>query len=139
MGSFEGLEFGEESWEVRSRLEGEKETVAEILGGGVDGFGREGCGTEEKQEEEGEGEAFEGVLVLGAKKRDITCCFCLPIVTVVMDVVVVEVRTVLQGGFADLARFMHSAGEICFPPLSAVIPAGYMPRCSQKTHVNPIK
>lgn len=64
-------------WSERSlRLEGEKETVAEIfVGDGVDddegtgldfGFGGGG----------GEG------LGLGAKNREITCCFCLPIVTI---------------------------------------------------------
>lgn len=55
-------------WEVRRRLEGEKVTVAEILGMGVG----------EEEEEEG------GVLGLGAKKREITCCFCFPIWTLVM-------------------------------------------------------
>lgn len=67
LGSFEGLEFGEESREVRRRLEGEKVTVAEIFGGGVE------------EEDEG-GAGLDGILDLGAKKRDITCCFCLPIV-----------------------------------------------------------
>lgn len=87
LGSFEGLGFGEESWELRRRLDGEKVTVAEILGDGVGGFGREGFGVEE----EGEGEeGFDGVLDLGAKKREITCCFCLPITAV--EVAVVEVR-----------------------------------------------
>lgn len=51
-------------------------TVAEILGGGVGGFGRE------------EDESFaDGVLDLGAKKREITCCFCFPILVVVVVVV----------------------------------------------------
>ncbi|MFS7936768.1 hypothetical protein Hanom_Chr05g00419621 [Helianthus anomalus] len=51
-------------WEVRRRLRGEKVTVAEILGdvdGGGDGGGEEGLG-------------------FGAKKREMTCCFCFPIV-----------------------------------------------------------
>lgn len=49
--------------------------MAEILGGGIGGFGRE----------EGEGEddsAADGVLGLGAKKREMTCCFCFPMLVV---------------------------------------------------------
>jgi hypothetical protein len=92
LGSFGGLGFGEESWEERRRLEGEKVTVAEILGAGVGGFGREGCGVEEG---EGEGEGFDGVLGFEAKKRDITCCFCLPM-TVVVVVVVEEKPNYLE-------------------------------------------
>ena len=67
LGILEGLGFGEVSWEVRRRLEGEKVTVAEILWGGVGGFGSEDC--------DGEGEGVSG---LGAKKREMTCCFCFP-------------------------------------------------------------
>lgn len=85
MGSFEGLGFGEESWELRRRLEGEKVTVAEILGGGVGGFRREGSAFAFEEEGE-EVEGFNGVLDLGAKKREITCCFCLPIMVVVVMV-----------------------------------------------------
>lgn len=53
------------------RFAGEKVTVVVILGVGVGG--------------EGEETVFEGVvpeaevLDLGAKKREITCCFCFPI------------------------------------------------------------
>lgn len=70
--------LGEESWEERRRLEGEKVTVAEILGGGVGGVEDGGGG--------GEGEGFSGVLGFEAKKRDITCCFCLPMTVVVVVV-----------------------------------------------------
>lgn len=56
----------EMNWELRARLAGEKLTVVEIFGGGG---GEEGVG-------------FDGVLGFGAKKREITCCFCLPIVIV---------------------------------------------------------
>jgi hypothetical protein len=84
LGSFEDLGFGEESWEERRRLEGEKVTVAEILGGGVGGFGREG---REVEEGGGKGEGFGGALGFEAKKRDITCCFCLPMTVVVLVVV----------------------------------------------------
>lgn len=86
LGSFEGLGFGEESWELRRRLEGEKVTVAEILGGGVGGFRREGSASAFEEEVEG----FNGVLDLGAKKREITCCFCLPIMVMMVVVVMVE-------------------------------------------------
>lgn len=56
--------------------------VAEIFVGGVGGFG----GAEYSGgdcEEEGDDEEFEGladswVFCLGAKKREITCCFCFP-------------------------------------------------------------
>lgn len=58
------------SWKVRRRLEGEKVTVAEILGGGVAEFSREGGGLEDCEGEDGLG--------LGAKKREMTCCFCFP-------------------------------------------------------------
>lgn len=53
-------------WSVLTRLAGEYETVVAILGGGVAGGGFEGCA------------GAEG-LGLGAKKREITCCFCFPI------------------------------------------------------------
>lgn len=70
--------------EERRRLEAEKETVAEILGGGVGGFGREdeGIGVFDGDEEE----EVVGVLGLGAKKREMTCCFCFPMVAVALDV-----------------------------------------------------
>lgn len=64
-----GFLSGEASREERRRFEGEKETTAAILGSGVDGDGEDGEGSD------GRG----GDLALGAKKRDITCCFCLPI------------------------------------------------------------
>lgn len=49
---------------VLRRLAGEKETVLVILGGGVGGFcGCEGAGVVEE---------------VGAKKREMTCCFCFP-------------------------------------------------------------
>lgn len=53
-------------WDVRRRLEGENVAVAVILGVGVGvgGLGR--------------GEEGEGGFSLGAKKREITCCFCFP-------------------------------------------------------------
>ena len=85
LGSFEGLGFEEESWELRRRLEGEKVTVAEILGGGVGGFRREGSASAFE-----EVEGFNGVLDLGAKKREITCCFCLPIMVMMVVVEMVE-------------------------------------------------
>lgn len=47
--------------------------MAEILGGGVGGFGRE----------EGDKSVSDEVLDLGAKKREITCCFCFPMLTIV--------------------------------------------------------
>lgn len=94
LGSFEGLEFEEESREVRRRLEGEKVTVAEIFGGGV----------EEEDEKEG-GEGLDGILGLEAKKRDITCCFCLPIVTGDGGGGSESKFSMELGGFVDLARF----------------------------------
>ena len=101
LGSFEGLGFGEESWELRRRLEGEKVTVAEILGGGVGGFRREGFASGFEEEEGEEVEGFNGVLDLGAKKREITCCFCLPIMVMMVVVVVMveeeEVRANYKG------------------------------------------
>ena len=90
LGSFEGLGYGEESRELRRRLEGEKVTVAEILGGGVGGFRREGSASGFEEEEGEEVEGFNGVLDLGAKKREITCCFCLPIMVMMVVVVMVE-------------------------------------------------
>lgn len=60
LGVLEGL-VGEMKWELRARLAGEKLTVVEILGGGV-------------------GVGFDGVLGVGAKNREITACFCLPII-----------------------------------------------------------
>lgn len=53
---------------------GQKETTAAIFGGGVDGDGEDGGGSGAR----GGG----GVLGLGAKKRDITCCFCLPVISI---------------------------------------------------------
>lgn len=54
-------------WSERSlRLDGENETVADIFGGGVDDSGTGFDGGED--------------LGFGAKNREITCCFCLPIV-----------------------------------------------------------
>lgn len=71
LGVLEGEEeVGEVRLELRRRLEGEKVTVAVILGGGVGGFGSNG-------DSDGEVEG-EGSLGLGAKKREITCCFCFP-------------------------------------------------------------
>lgn len=97
LGSFEGLGFEEESWELRRRLEGEKVTVAEILGGGVGGFRREGSASGFEEEEGEEVEGFNGVLDLGAKKREITCCFCLPIMVVVVVMEEEEVRANYKG------------------------------------------
>ncbi|GER46658.1 leucine-rich repeat protein kinase family protein [Striga asiatica] len=65
--SFWGLLWRALSWPVRIRLAGEKETVVAILGGGVEG-GFCGCGGPGVASAEG----------LGAKKREMTCCFCLP-------------------------------------------------------------
>lgn len=62
-------------WVERSlRFEGEKETVAFTLGDGIGGEGGDG-------EDEGfaGGVGVDGVLGLGAKKREMTCCFCFPI------------------------------------------------------------
>lgn len=67
LGFWEGLS-GERKWVVLRRFEGEKVTVVEILGGFWDD-----C----------EGSSFEGDLGLGAKKREIICCFCFPMVMVV--------------------------------------------------------
>lgn len=64
-------------WEERRRLEGENSTVAVILGGGVGGSGFKGFKEEEEEGEDGGG-GFWG-LGLGAKNRDMTCCFCFPI------------------------------------------------------------
>ena len=65
-----GLLEVEARWVERSfRFEGEKETVVFTLGDGIGGGGRE------------EDERFDGgvgVAGLGAKKREMTCCFCLP-------------------------------------------------------------
>ena len=75
LGALGGLVEGE-TWEGGRRLEGEKVTVVEILGGGVSGFGREdgdGDGDDGIEDEDDE-----GALDLGAKKREITCCFCFP-------------------------------------------------------------
>lgn len=90
MGSLAGL--GEEEtarWEERrARLAGEKATVAVILGGGVGGsLGFDG-GDEGGNEEE-EGDEGSGVLGLGAKKREITCCFCFPMAEEVESLTVV--------------------------------------------------
>lgn len=66
-----------DTWEEGRRLEGEKVTVVEIFGGGVGGFGSEdgdGDGDDGIEDEDDE-----GALDLGAKKREITCCFCFPI------------------------------------------------------------
>lgn len=75
-GALWGLGVGE----VRRRLDAEKVTVAEILGGGVGGFGRE----EDGDEDEDEGFGGVGVLGFGAKKRDMTCCFCFPMAMVAL-------------------------------------------------------
>lgn len=81
-GVLEGFLIGDMSWEVRRRLRGEYVTVAEILGGGVDEFGRGDCdgggddgGEVDVVEEDGFG--------LGAKKREIACCFCFPMTVAV--------------------------------------------------------
>ena len=70
-----------DTWEEGRRLEGEKVTVVEIFGGGVGGFGSEdGDGDGDGDGDDGiEDEDDEGALDLGAKKREITCCFCFPI------------------------------------------------------------
>ena len=81
LGSLGGLGGLEARWEERRRFEGEKVTVAEILGGGVDGFGREE-GNDEEDEVLGEVDDDDGALGLGAKKRDMTCCFSFPMVAV---------------------------------------------------------
>lgn len=69
-------------------MDGEKETVVEILG--VEGVGR------------GESVVDEGGLGFGAKKREITCCFCFP-----MFVVVAGDSPVVVGvlSYEYLARF----------------------------------
>ena len=76
-GALGGFEAGD--WEARRRLDGGKVTVAEILGGGVGVFGREEGGDDD-DDDEGFGAVAcgVGVLGLGAKKRDMTCCFCFP-------------------------------------------------------------
>lgn len=51
------------------RLAGEKETVVVVLGGGVGGF---------RDCERAEPEVVARGLGLGAKKREITSCLCLP-------------------------------------------------------------
>lgn len=81
LGSFGGL--GEAvRWERRERLEGEKATVAVILGGGVGGGGWAGFnGGGDDDDEEDEGFV---VLGFGAKKREMTCCFCFPMVVAVV-------------------------------------------------------
>lgn len=78
--------------------------MAEILGGGVGGFGR--------REEDDES------VDLGAKKREMTCCFCFPMPVVVAPPCWVAERRMwvrhLRGseatnwvkGFVDLARFL---------------------------------
>lgn len=80
LGSLGGLGDEEVRWEERRRLEGENVTVAVILGVGVCGSGFKGVGEEEEEEDGG----FRG-LDLGAKKRDMTCCFCFPIAAMVSD------------------------------------------------------
>jgi hypothetical protein len=81
-------------------LDGEKLTVAEILG--VEGVGREG-------EEAGGGGSVVGGggFGLGAKKREMTCCFCLPIFVVVgvAPVVVVDL-------FAKIWRASNFVGNM---------------------------
>lgn len=57
-------------------------TVAVILGGGVDEFRRGDCdggGDDGGEVEDGE----EDGLGLGAKKREIACCFCFPMTVAV--------------------------------------------------------
>lgn len=118
----EGLGWlGEVSWEFRRRLEGEKVTVAETLGGGVGGLG---CKDSDGGGGGGEGEEVEveaeGVWVwvwvwgwgLGAKKREMTCCFCFPMaVVVVVDLHCCCGRTLLRlvllGCFGALAVFSN--------------------------------
>lgn len=70
-GILDGLDSGDESCDVLRRLAGEKLTVAAIFGGGVGGFV---CDFEVDVEEGSGGFDF------GAKKREMTCCFCFPIV-----------------------------------------------------------
>jgi hypothetical protein len=79
-------------------LDGEKLTVAEILG--VEGVGR--------GEEEGGGGSVVGGggLGLGAKKREMTCCFCLPIF------VVVGVAPVVVDLFAKIWRASNFVGNM---------------------------
>lgn len=56
--------------------------MAQIFGGGVWGFGRvekcPGCCEEEGEDGVAEEVAESWVLDLGAKNREITCCFCFP-------------------------------------------------------------
>jgi hypothetical protein len=79
-------------------LDGEKLTVAVILG--VEGVGR--------GEEEGGGGSVVGGggLGLGAKKREMTCCFCLPIF------VVVGVAPVVVDLFAKIWRASNFVGNM---------------------------
>lgn len=53
------------------RLEGEKVTVADILGGEKGWVGEVKAAAEEEEERDGD-------LGFGAKNREITCCFCFP-------------------------------------------------------------
>lgn len=71
-------------WSDKSfRFDGENDTVAEILAGDGDGsefgFGTGKCG----EEDEGSADfGDDGVFVLGAKNREIICCFCFPMATI---------------------------------------------------------
>lgn len=58
------------------RLDGEKETVVETLAGGGGGSGFAFGSGEEDEGSAGNGD--DGVWDLGAKNREMTCCFCLP-------------------------------------------------------------
>lgn len=70
----------EARWADRSfRFEGENETVVLTLGDEITGGGGGGGGEgEDDKGFDGGGVEAAGILGLEAKKREITCCFCLP-------------------------------------------------------------
>lgn len=107
-------------------------TVAEIFGVGGFGRGEDGGG-------EGESVVDEGGLGLGAKKREMTCCFCFPMFVVVAPP---WYRGSAGGGFADLRGFgalWVFSGKcwnfwtfFCFPPLILML---YLYTSHKKLHI----
>lgn len=95
--------FGGKRDETTFRFAGENETVAAILGGGVCCGGGSGGGGDEADEE------AVVLLDLGAKKREITCCFCFPIEIDFLSCV--GVKNVFIRGFGFGALSLLSAGR----------------------------